>query len=184
VAVEIRPEEPRDRDASVELERLAFGSDEEPGIVEAVRDEDGSFALVAEEDGAIVGHVQFSRAWIGETAVLALGPVGVLPDRQGRGIGSNLIRGGLEEARSRGETAVILLGDPEFYPRFGFEPASAFGLANPFAGVRPDGFEIAEEDFMIARLSEAELTGEVRWHPAFGEPTVRQGVAWHGTEPP
>jgi putative acetyltransferase len=175
VAVEIRPEEPRDRDASVEVERLAFGSDEEPGIVEAVRDEDGSFALVAEEDGAIVGHVQFSRAWIGEAAVLALGPVGVLPDRRGRGIGSTLIREGLDEARARGETAVILLGDPEFYPRFGFEPASAFGLSNPFAGVRPDGFVIAEEDFLVARLADARLAGDVRWHPAFGKPTDPHG---------
>ena len=79
-----------------------------------------------------------------------------------------MILAGLEEARSRGEAAVILLGDPAFYPRFGFEPGSAFGLANPFAGVRPDGFEIAEEDFMVARLGEARLAGEVRWHPAFG----------------
>jgi len=165
----VRPEEPRDRDDSLQVERLAFGSDEEPGIVEAVRDEEESFALVAEEDGAVVGHVQFSRAWIGETALLALGPVGVVPDRQGRGIGSELILAGVEEARSRGEAAVILLGDPAFYPRFGFEPGSAFGLANPFAGVRPDGFEIAEEDFMVARLGEARLAGEVRWHPAFGE---------------
>jgi putative acetyltransferase len=166
----VRPEEPRDRDASLEVERLAFGSDEEPGIVEAVRDEEGSFALVAEEDGAVVGHVQFSRAWIGEAAVMALGPVGVLPVRQGRGVGSALIREGLEEARSRGEAAVILLGDPAFYPRFGFEPGAAFGLSNPFAGVRPDGFAIAEEDFMVARLADVTLTGEVRWHPAFGEP--------------
>ena len=166
----VRPEEARDRDAALEVERLAFGSDEEPAIVEAVRDEEGSFALVAEEEGAIVGHVQFSRAWIGETAVVALGPVGVLPERQGHGIGSELIRDGLGEARSRGEAAVILLGDPAFYPRFGFEPASSFGLANPCAGVRPDGFEIAEEDFMVALLGGARLAGEVRWHPAFGEP--------------
>jgi putative acetyltransferase len=145
--VRIRPQEPEDRDDTVEVERLAFGSDEEAGIVEAVRDEEGSFALVAEEDGAVVGHVQFSRGWVGETPVLALGPVGVLPERQGRGIGSRLIRAGLEEAHSRGEAAVILLGDPAFYPRFGFEPGSALGLSNPFAGVRPDGFEIAEEDF-------------------------------------
>ena len=54
----VRPEEPRDRDASLQVERLAFGSDEEPGIVEAVRDEEESFALVAEEYGAVVGHVQ------------------------------------------------------------------------------------------------------------------------------
>ena len=166
----VRPEEPRDRDASLEVERLAFGSDEEPEIVEAVREEEGSFALVAQEDRAIVGHVQLSRAWIGETAVLALGPVGVLPECQRRGIGSELIREGLREARSRGEVAVILLGDPAFYPRFGFEPGLAFGLANPYAGVRPDGFEIAEEDFMVARLEESPLAGDVRWHPAFGEP--------------
>jgi putative acetyltransferase len=164
----VRPEEPRDRDASLEVERHAFGSDEEPDIVVAVRDEVGSFALVAEEDGEVVGHVQFSRAWVGETAVLALGPVGVLPDRQGGGIGSDLISAGLEEARSRGEAAVILLGDPAFYPRFGFEPGPSFGLANPFAGVRPDGFEIAEEDFQVAVLVGAPLRGPVRWHPAFG----------------
>lgn len=168
--VRIRPEEADDRDDAVEVERLAFGSDEEAGIVEAVRDEEGSFALVAEEDGAVVGHVQFSRGWVGETPVLALGPVGVLPERQGRGIGSRLIRAGLEEARSRGEAAVILLGDPAFYPRFGFEPGSALGLSNPFAGVRPGGFEIAEEDFMVAVVGEGRLAGEVRWHPAFGEP--------------
>jgi putative acetyltransferase len=168
----VRAEEPRDRDASLQVERLAFGSDEEAGIALAVRDEAGSFALVAEEEGAIVGHVQFSRAWVGETAVLALGPVGVLPDRQGRGIGSELILAGLEEARARREAAVILLGDPAFYPRFGFEPGSAFGLANPFAGVRPDGFEIGEEDFMVARLGEARLAGEVRWHPALGDPVA------------
>jgi putative acetyltransferase len=167
-----RLEEPRDRDAALEVERLAFGSDEEPGIVEAVRDEEGSFALVAEEDGGVVGHVQFSRAWIGPTAVLALGPVGVRPDRQGRGIGSELIRAGLVEARRRGEAAVMLLGSPAFYPRFGFVTGRTLGLSNPFAGVQPDGFEIAEEDFMVAVLRDAKLAGDVRWHPAFGEPVA------------
>jgi putative acetyltransferase len=120
VSVKIRPEEPGDRETSVEVEWLAFGSEEEPRIIEAVRDEDASFALVAEEDGHVVGHIQFSRGWIGETAVLALGPVGVLPGLQGRGIGSALIRAGLEEAETRGEPGVILLGSPAFYRRFGF----------------------------------------------------------------
>ena len=74
------------------------------------------------------------------------------------------------EARHRQEIAVILLGDPRLYPKFGYEPASRFGLRNPFTGVQPDGFEIAEEDFMILPLDgrAAELAGEVRWHPAFG----------------
>jgi putative acetyltransferase len=163
----IRPEAPGDRDATLEVERLAFDSDDESRIVESVRDEDGSFALVAEESGRVVGHVQFSRGWIGETAVLALGPVGVLPARQGRGIGSTLIRRGLDEARSRGEVAVMLLGDPSFYARFGFGPGSALGLSNPFTGVLPDGFVIKEEDFMVAVLEPVALEGEVRWHPAF-----------------
>jgi putative acetyltransferase len=87
VTVRIRLEEAGDRVFSIEVERAVFSSDEEPAIVEAVRDLEGSFALVAEEEGRVVGHVQFSRAWIGDTRVLAVGPIGVRPDRQGRGSG-------------------------------------------------------------------------------------------------
>jgi putative acetyltransferase len=170
VTVRIRSEQARDREASIEVERLAFGSEEEPRIVEAIRNVEGSFALVAEEDGLVVGHIQFSRGRIGETPVLALGPVGVLPNRQGHGIGSALIRAGLEEARASGEVAVILLGSPIFYQRFGFAPGSGSGLRNPFAGVTPDGFEIEEGDFMLVVFEEVSLAGDVRWHPAFGEP--------------
>jgi putative acetyltransferase len=163
VTVRIRLEEPADREASLEIERSAFATEEEPAIVEAVRDLEGSFALVAEEEGRLVGHVQFSRAWIGDTPVLALGPIGVRPDRQGNEIGSALITAGLRESRKRGEPAVILLGSPRFYPRFGFEPGSAFGLRNPFA-------DVAEEAFMVAPLDDrpASMSGVVRWHPAFG----------------
>jgi putative acetyltransferase len=173
--VVIRAEEPGDRDAALEVERVAFGSDEESRIVESVRVEEGSFALIAEEGRRVVGHIQFSRGWIGETPVLALGPVGVLPERQGRGIGSTLIRRGLDEARSRGEVAVMILGDPSFYPRFGFGPGSALGLSNPFTGVLPDGFVIKEEDFMVAVLDSVPLEGEVRWHPAFDQPVEGPG---------
>jgi predicted N-acetyltransferase YhbS len=171
VTVLVRLERPEDRPAALDVERRAFGSDEEVAIVEAVRDEEGSFALVAEDDGAIVGHVQLSRAGLGEVDVVALGPIGVVPERQGEGIGSALIRAALEEARSRGEPAVILLGSQSFYPRFGFAPASMLGLRNPFTGVLPSGFEILEEDFMIARLDARPIpaAGEVRWHPAFGQ---------------
>ena len=168
---QIRLEEWDDRPAALDVERLAFGSDVEVAIVEAVRDDPGSFALVADDDGDIVGHVQCSRAWIGEESVVALGPVGVVPRRQGRGIGSALIRGALDRARELGEPAVVLLGSQRFYPRFGFEPGSRFGLRNPFAGVRPDGFVVAEDDFMLAVLDDRarRLHGEVRWHRAFGQ---------------
>jgi putative acetyltransferase len=169
--VEVRLAEPRDREASLDVERAAFGGDAEASIVVAVRDEEGSFALVAdEESAALVGHVQLSRAWVGADPVLALGPVGVVPERQGCGVGRALMDAAAAEARHRQEIAVILLGDPRLYPKFGYEPASRFGLRNPFTGVQPDGFEIAEEDFMILPLDgrAAELAGEVRWHPAFG----------------
>lgn len=168
----IRLETLADREATIDIERAAFGSNYEVEIVQAVRDEAGSFALVAEEDGVLVGHIQFSRAWIGDVGVVALGPIGVLPDRQGRGVGSALIQAGLDRARDLGEIAVVLLGDRSFYPRFGFEPASTFGLRNPFTGVQPDGFVVAEEDFMLAALDDRgrRLSGPVRWHPAFGSP--------------
>ncbi len=167
----VRPEEPGDRDASIEVERAAFDTEVEAAIVEAVRDEPDSFALVAVEDGAVVGHVQMSRAWVGGSGVLSLGPIGVLRDRQGAGIGSALTRAALEEARGRGEPAVILLGSPEYYGRLGFVPGSAYGLANPFAGHVEDGSSIAEEDFQIAVLDQERvrgLVGHVRWHPSFG----------------
>ncbi len=166
----VRLERPEDRDASVEVERAAFGNEAEVAIVIAVRDEAGSFAFVAEEDGHIVGHVQLSRAWVRSAEILALGPIGVFPDRQGQGIGRALIEAAVAEARVRGEMAVILLGDPMIYPRFGFEPASRYGLRNPFAGVQTDAFVIAEEDFMILPLDGRahSLAGNVRWHPAFG----------------
>jgi putative acetyltransferase len=171
VSLAIRPERLEDRDRSLQIERLAFASEEEVAIVEGVRDDDGSFALVAEQDGDLIGHVQLSRARIGENPVLALGPIGVLPDRQGQGIGSALMWAALEHAKANGEAAVILLGSQAFYPRFGFEPSSGLGWRNPFTGVQPDGFVIREEDFMVAVLEDRarDFSGEVRWHPAFGQ---------------
>ena len=88
----IRPELAADRDRTLLVEREAFGGTGEAAIVEVVRDLDGSFALVADDDGTVVGHVQMSRAWIGDAPVLSLGPIGVLPARQGEGIGSSLVR--------------------------------------------------------------------------------------------
>ncbi|HJQ72082.1 MAG TPA: N-acetyltransferase [Actinomycetota bacterium] len=166
----MRLERPDDRAAALDVERVAFGSEAEVDIVRAVRDEDGSFALVAEEEGRIIGHVQMSRAWAGSTAILALGPIGVLPERRRQGAGRALIESAATEARSRGEVAVILLGDPALYPRFGFEPATRYGLRNPFAGQQADGFVIAEEDMMILPLDDGvhQLEGPVRWHPSFG----------------
>jgi len=166
--VTIRPERLEDRVASIEVERAAFGQPLEPDIVVAVRDEPGSLALVADEGGEVVGHVQLSKAWVGDDEVLALGPIGVAPAWQRRGIGTALVAGALEAARVAGAAAVILLGHPGYYGSRGFEPAARYGLRNPF-GVMEDGFEFPEEDFQIAVLDpNRPLAGDVRWHPAFG----------------
>lgn len=158
------------------VQREAFGSPEEAEIVRAVRDLVGSFGLVAEEDATVVGHVQLSRAWVGLDPVLALGPIGVLPSRQARGIGSALVEAALTTSRKRGELAVILLGSQEYCPRFGFLAGATFGLRNPFTGTQEDGFVVAERDFMIAPLGDraASLAGAVRWHPSFGPPVEAQ----------
>jgi predicted N-acetyltransferase YhbS len=169
----VRPETPSDRERSLAIERDAFDTEVEASIVEAVRDLDGSFALVAEDEEGVVAHAQISRAWVGERPVVALGPIAVEAGHRRRGIGSALVRASLATASARGEVAVILLGDPAFYGRFGFEPGAGHGLANPFAGVWSDDVEIAEEDFQVAIVGElgSPLDGAVRWHPAFGEPS-------------
>jgi putative acetyltransferase len=161
-----------DREQVLLVVRESFGELEEADIVRTVRDLDGSFGLVWDEDGQVLGHVQLSRAWVGSDPVLALGPIGVLSARQGRGIGSALVEAALAAAREREEVAVILLGSPAFYPRFGFLAGASFGLRNPFTGVHEGGFVVAEEDFMVAPLGDRAFSsvGPVRWHPSFGQP--------------
>jgi predicted N-acetyltransferase YhbS len=163
-----------DRRSATDVEREAFGEPDEAAIAATVWDEPGSFGLVAEEAGGVIGHVQFSAARIGDADVLALGPIGVLPDHQGRGVGRALIEAGLREARSRGAVAVILLGAPSYYGRLGFRPGRDFGLRNPYTGAQEDGFVVAEGDFQVFLLAEpgTPLHGDVRWHPAFGDPTA------------
>jgi putative acetyltransferase len=168
--VNIRRERLEDRSVSIEVERAAFGRPLEADIAVAVRDDRGSVALVAEDDGEVVGHVQLSTAWVGDDEVLALGPIGVAPAWQRRGIGSALVAAALEAARDAGACAVILLGDPPYYGSRGFEPAKSYGLDNPFPDME-DGFEFPEGDFQIAVLDHARaqvLAGDVRWHAAFG----------------
>ena len=88
-------------------------------------------SLVAEVDGVVLGHVVCTRAHVDAAAVVALGPIGVLPDRHGNGIGSAMMHAVLGAADALGEPLVGLLGSREFYDRFGFQPAADFGIAAP-----------------------------------------------------
>jgi len=90
---------------------------------------------VAERDGQVVGHILFSRMTTKPARFMAgLAPVAVAPQAQGRGIGDALCRAGIEALRALGVEAVVVLGHPDYYPRFGFSAAAAKSLASPYAG--------------------------------------------------
>jgi putative acetyltransferase len=115
-----------------------YGSgDGEVGLIEALRaDGDVLVEMAALEKGEIVGHVLFSRMTADPPAcrIAALAPVAVRTDRQNQGIGDALIRAGLAACQEKEIDAVIVLGDPSYYRRFGFDPALATHLASPYAG--------------------------------------------------
>ncbi|WP_207480782.1 GNAT family N-acetyltransferase [Arenibaculum pallidiluteum] len=153
-------------DAVAALNRAAFGGEHEAELVRRLR-ADGLVAssLVALEGGDVVGHILYSElaVTVDGTPVRAvsLAPMAVRPDRQRRGIGSRLVAESLPLLRARGWGAVVVLGHPGFYPRFGFSAALAAKLASPFTGPA----------FMALELSPGALAGragQVLYPPAFG----------------
>ena len=170
--VEIRPEGPADLPAIDEVNRVAFGRPDEARIVAALREAKGfdpALSLVAGASGRVVGHLLLTAVAVeGEgpaRPVLALAPMAVLPGWQKRGIGSGLIRAGLEAARARGHRAVVVLGHPAYYPKFGFVPASAHGIRAPFP--------VPDEAFLVREVIPgglAGLAGTVRYPPALSMP--------------
>jgi putative acetyltransferase len=126
---------------------------------------DLSLSLVATLDERVVGHVAFSPVGVAgaTTAIVGLGPVAVRPELQRCAVGARLIEEGLARTRERGAGASVVLGAPGYYARFGFAPASRFGLRYP--GPVPD------DSFMVAELIPGALAsteGTVRYHGAFG----------------
>lgn len=161
----IRPETSVDHAAVREVNRLAFGGGDEARLVDALRD--GGYArvsLVAEEGDQIVGHILFSDLPIvtpgGTVPALSLAPMAVIPSHQRRGIGSSLVREGLRACREAGHRIVIVLGHPEFYPRFGFSAKLAELLRCPYSG---PAFMAVESVPDALR----DIEGEVRYPPPF-----------------
>lgn len=162
----IRPETAADWATCDRIHDEAFGGTEESQIVRRLR-EDGliACALIAEEEGTPVGHIVFSRLAVEaggrSLEALALAPVAVRPAYQRRGIGGALIRAGIDRMRAADFEAVIVLGHPDYYPRFGFSAALAEELAAPFSGPA----------FMVLELVPGVLvgkTGRVTYPAAFG----------------
>jgi putative acetyltransferase len=123
---------------------LAFGQPAEADIVDRLRESCADSVSLVAEDESVVGAILFTPAVIEspDCAVVGMGlaPLAVTPDRQRQGIGSALVRRGLEILRERGCPFVLVLGHPEYYPRFGFERASAHGLTCPWDGVPDEAF--------------------------------------------
>jgi putative acetyltransferase len=163
IVLRIRPEAPADVDAIRRVNEAAFGQPDEARLVDALRDAARPFlSFVAEEEGEIVGHICFTPVEVGERVILGLAPMAVVPARQREGIGSRLVERGLEACGDGGFQAVVVLGHPEYYPRFAFTPAARYGIRSEY--------DVPEEAFMLLELvpgAAAELRGVVRYHPVF-----------------
>ena len=126
--------------------RAEYGKgDGEAALIETLRRAGDVIAeFVAVDDGAVVGHAMFSRMGVdpARRRIAALGPVCAHVDRQNAGIGSALIRAGLETCREHGVGAVVVLGDPDYYGRFGFSSAKVKNIACAFAGPHLQAFEL------------------------------------------
>jgi len=163
--VSIRLEEPGDAAGIRETNELAFGAPFEARLVDALRGSADSISLVATIDERVIGHILFTPITMHPPAtvrIAGLAPMSVRPTYQRQGVGSRLVEAGLEECRKRGYAAVVLVGHPDYYPRFGFVPGHAKGLECEFP--------VPQEAFMVLELDAgalAGLTGLVRYRPEF-----------------
>lgn len=154
----IRSERVGDEAAIGRVNDLAFGQPNEGRLIEALRRHKnfiGGLSLVADYHGEIIGHILFFpvkiRTEAGMRRTLSLAPLSVMPRYQGRGIGGKLILRGLKEARALGYRSVVVLGHPDYYPRFGFTRASDWRIYCPLKA--PD------DAFMAIELTEGALEG-------------------------
>lgn len=165
--VTVREERPEDRTAIHHLNREAFGQDAEADLVDRLRASGkATLSLVAEQDGLVVGHILFSPVTIesaaGDVTIQGLAPMAVLPSHHKQGIGSLLVERAVAMLRASGHRGVVVLGHPEYYPRFGFVPASTFGIRSEYNA--PD------EAFMALELVPGGLkdcAGLTKFQPEF-----------------
>lgn len=162
----VRAEAAADRGAVRAVHEAAFETALEAELVDALREAARPLvSLVAEEGGVVVGHILFTPVELvgrGELRLFGLAPMAVLPERQRRGVGSELVRAGLAACRRAGGGAVVVVGHPAYYPRFGFSPAAAAGLRCEF--------EVPDEAFLVRELEPGSLDGAgglIRYHEAF-----------------
>jgi putative acetyltransferase len=165
--MEIRSERAADAPSVRAVNQAAFVTNTEADLVELLRAQASPLvSLVAEEAGAIVGHILFSPVTLPgqpDLTIMGLAPMAVVPACQRRGVGSALVRAGLRDCKQLGFDAVVVLGHAEYYPRFGFQPASRLGLGCEY--------DVPDDVFMALELKPGILNGKsgtIQYHAAFG----------------
>jgi len=164
----IREERQGDAERIRGVNLAAFETSTEADLVDALRRRATPLlSLVAEDDANVIGHILFSPvALTSEPRLILMGlaPMAVMPSRQRQGVGSTLVREGLERCRPLNVAAVVVLGHPGYYPRFGFLPAGRMSLRSEY--------DVPEEAFMVRELRNGVLTGvsgTIRYHPVFAD---------------
>ncbi len=162
----IRAEKENDRDVVYAVNVSAFDTPSEANLVDVLREQASPIvSLVAESLGEVIGHIMFSPVSMPghlNVKLMGLGPMAVAPEHQRSGVGSALVRAGLDQCTELGIGAVVVLGHPKYYPRFGFSPSSRFGIDSEY--------EAPEDAFMVMELHAKILsgkTGKVKYHAAF-----------------
>ncbi|MBU5668621.1 N-acetyltransferase [Peptoniphilus sp. MSJ-1] len=168
--MKIRREEEKDYKEIDKVVEEAFNSAEhadgnEKDLVIALRNGISyipELALVAEENGKIIGHVMFTKAEVGDETVLALAPISVLPDAQRKKVGSALIKEAHKIARELGYNYSVVLGSEKYYPKFGYKKAIEFGITSPF--------DVPEKNFMAIKLTDDanKIKGKMKYAKEFG----------------
>ena len=167
--IQIRPEQPDDIAAIRQVNERAFDGLTEADLVDLLRQRGKvTLSLVAVDEAQVVGHILFSPVVIEATgqsvAAVGLAPMAVLPEWQNRGIGSRLVRAGLDECRRLGQRAAVVLGHANYYPRFGFAPASRFHIRSEY--------DVPDEVFMAMELEPGALAacaGAAKYQPEFND---------------
>ena len=162
----IRKENIADYAAVHEVNRAAFGTPAEANLVDQLRElGQAVVSLVSEVSGKVVGHIMFSKVSLSgspDLRIVGLAPMAVLPEYQKSGIGSLMVQAGLEKCRKLRYQAVVVLGHPDYYPKFGFRPSAEFGFKSEYDV--PDNVFMAQE---LQANSLAQSAGIILYHPVF-----------------